>query len=39
MIGSSSRTCTSNGWTGNHPFCDGKCSINPLPASPISVFK
>ncbi|XP_033647599.1 uncharacterized protein LOC117307061 [Asterias rubens] len=24
MIGSSSRTCTSNGWTGNHPFCDGE---------------
>ena len=24
MIGSSSRTCTSSGWTGTHPFCDGK---------------
>ena len=24
MIGSSSRTCTGSGWTGTHPFCDGK---------------
>ena len=24
MIGSTSRTCTSSGWTGSHPFCDGK---------------
>ena len=23
MIGSSSRTCTTTGWTGTHPFCDG----------------
>ena len=23
-IGSNSRTCTSSGWNGTHPFCDGK---------------
>ena len=23
LIGSSSRTCTSTGCTGSHPFCDG----------------
>lgn len=24
LTGSASRTCTSYGWTGSHPFCDGK---------------
>ena len=24
MTGSYSRTCTNTGWTGTHPFCDGK---------------